>query len=340
VTQSPGASKRQDPFQVLLVEDTLDEALMIRTVLEGAVNCKVTLAQDGIRGCQLAENQSWDLVVTDLNLPGKDGMEVIQASRGAHPETPVIATTAYSGPHWVDQAYRAGAAEVLAKPLDKDELLEAIHRFAAELAVEPPAPKKMILAVGALPGDVEVGCGGILLRHMDKGDDVVILTFTAGRDENDAVPGMQAAQAAAVEMEATLIVGEPCSTAVPDIDDMIDLLAAAVQKYTPDIIYVPSRNDVRESRQNAYRAVAIAASEVPTIYCYQAASSTLDFHPTLFMDVGEFMQKKMSVLSAYQTQAAGRPHLQPAMAQATARYWGRFLGYAEVEPLEVRQSQE
>ena len=80
---------------VLLVEDTLEEALLLRTLLEEELGCKVTLAQDGIRGCQLAENQTWDLVVTDLNIPGRDGMEVIRTSTESHPETPVLATLAH-----------------------------------------------------------------------------------------------------------------------------------------------------------------------------------------------------------------------------------------------------
>ena len=340
VAKSSNSAGRKEPYQILLVEDTLDEALMVRTVLEAAIPCKVTLAQDGIRGCQLAENQDWDLIVTDLNLPGRDGMEVIQISKEKHPEAPVIATTAYSGPHWVDQAFRVGADEVLPKPLDKDELLSTLKRFIEEIGPEEPAPSKTVLAVGALPGDVEVGCGGMLLGHIARGDRVVIVLFTAGKDEEDAASGLAASKEAAAIMGGEIVVAEPSGSAVPDIDDLIDFLSGVVEEEEPQVLYVPSRNDVRESRQNAYRAVAMGASEVPNIYCYQAATTTLDFRPTIFQDVKEYMDQKMVVLSAFEEQAEGRPHLRPEMARATAMYWGRFLGYGEVEPMEVRQTQE
>ena len=75
MTASQGKKK-----QILLVEDNLTDAILIRTLLEQDENLRVTLAQDGIRGCQLAEHQRWDLVVTDINLPGRDGIEVIQTS--------------------------------------------------------------------------------------------------------------------------------------------------------------------------------------------------------------------------------------------------------------------
>ena len=60
-----GGQKRA---QVLLVEDNLTDATLIRTILERDGDIQVTLAQDGIRGCQLVESHRWDLVITDFNL--------------------------------------------------------------------------------------------------------------------------------------------------------------------------------------------------------------------------------------------------------------------------------
>jgi len=78
------------------LEDNLTDATLIRTVLERDGDIRVTLAQDGIRGCQLVESHRWDLVVTDFNLPGRDGIEVITASKTNQPNTPIISTSAYS----------------------------------------------------------------------------------------------------------------------------------------------------------------------------------------------------------------------------------------------------
>ena len=173
-----------------------------------------------------------------------------------------------------------------------------------------------------------------------SGARVVIVLCSAGWDEDDAASGLAAAKKAASILGGELVVAGPGGSAAPKIDDMIDFLSSVIEEERPQILFAPSRNDVRESRQNAYSAVALGASEIPSIYCYQAATTTLDFRPTVFQDVREYMDQKMVLLSPYETQAEGRPHLHPEMARATAKYWGRFLGYGEVEPMEVRQTQK
>lgn len=364
-------AKRNAPLQFLLVEDTLDQALLLRTLLERRLHARITLAQDGIRGCQLAENERWDLVITDLNLPGRDGMEVIAASKEVHPHVPVVATTAYGAPHYIEQAYRKGADAVLEKPLDDRELLKTLERLlgsrkpeerpgpAGESSsppetpppepppppstgqepgrapVEPPAASAdTVLAIGALPGDVELGCGGILLRHKERGHRIVILHLTAGEEGTDASRKGDA-QEAAQALGAHLVIGESFGEAVPNAREMMALVQRTVEDFQPMAVYAPSAHDVRESRQNTNRAANLAAAEVGHFFCYQAPTTVLDFHPTLFVDVTDYMDTKLAALEKYAGQIEGRPHLDPEFVRATARYWGRFLGYGLVEPLEV-----
>jgi len=82
-------------------------------------------------------------------------------------------------------------------------------------------------------------------------------------------------------------------------------------------------------------AAEISAPKSSSLLCYQAATTTLDFRPTLFEDISDFLDQKMAALSHFLMQVQGRPHLDPDLARAAARYWGRFLGYGEVEPFEV-----
>lgn len=334
-------------LEVLLVEDTLDEALLIRTVLEQEADMKVSLAQDGLRGCQLAENQRWDLVVTDLNIPGRDGIEVIRTSREANPETPILATTAYTRPEYMDQALRAGADDVLQKPLDKEEFLDRVRALTRERRealedMETDAEgraERSILAVGALPGDVELGCGGILVGHRAHGHRVGVLVLSAGGDEDDVGARRKETEKAAGMLDCKLMLAEPFGAAIPPVEAMIGELERALERFEPDTLYTPSPNDVRDSRSHAHQASLVEGAGVPNHYCYQAATSTLDFHPTLFIDVAEFLDRKVELLEEFRSQPDFRPHLQPYLARASAQYWGRFLGYGEVEPLEVVRSE-
>lgn len=117
------------PARILLVEDDLDQAHLLKFLLENEGSYAVTLAQDGLRGSGLIMEREWDLVITDLNLPGADGMEVLDAARTWRPGTPVLATTGYEGPEYAERARRQGASDVLLKPLDRDDLLERVARL-------------------------------------------------------------------------------------------------------------------------------------------------------------------------------------------------------------------
>jgi CheY-like chemotaxis protein len=326
-----GEAKKQ---QVLLVEDNLTDAILIRSILEEGTNVHVTLAQDGIRGCQLVENQRWDLVVTDINLPGRDGIEVIQKCKEHQSTTPIIATSAYAAPAYLEGAFRAGAAETLSKPVDREELLLTAKHLLALKARADARPKR-ILAIGALPGDVEAGCGGILLKHVHAGDRVNILVMASGATGADAEENRVAAHRAAQVIGGELSFPEQNAGDLADLDQMVLRIQDCIHELDPETLFVPSYQDVRESRTNTYQAAEISGSKVPGFYCYQAATTTLDFRPGLFEDISDFLDEKMAALSHYEAQVRGRPHLHPGLSRASARYWGRFLGYREVEPLEV-----
>lgn len=341
----PDAPSRESRLAILLVEDTLEEALLVRTILEEHLGCKVTLAQDGIRGCQLAENQEWDLVITDLNIPGRDGMEVIQTSKEARPDTPILATTAYTGSHYLDQALRYGADDVLTKPLEPEELVEkakALTRSRRKERRRAPEEKKpssrRILALGALPGDVELGCGGILLGHRARGHGVGMLIMSAGGAEDGMEERRVEAEEAARALDADLMLADPFRGEIPSAEEMMAWTREAIERFEPDTLYTPSVQDVRDSRLRTHQAAVVEGSEVPNHYCYQAATTTLDFHPSLFIDVAEHMDRKLEILDRFRGEPEFRPHLQTYIARSSAQYWGRFLGYGEAEPLEVVRS--
>ena len=324
----------ENKAQVLLVEDNLTDATFVRTILETDENIRVTLAQDGIRGCQLVENNRWDLVVADLNLPGRDGIEVILACKGHQPDTPIISLSAYPGGANRDGAMRAGASDFLDKPINGEELLTAARRL-LELKSEADSRTRLVLAIGSFPGDVELGCGGTLMKHALRGDDVHVVVISYGTDGTGAENRSVAAERACKIMGAQLHLPSDDTPELPDSDTVLIRVKDAVHDLNPDLVFSPSFHDVRESRRQVYTASEISTTESSGLLCYQAATTTLDFRPTLFEDVSDFLDQKMASLTYYQHLAEGRPHLHPSLARATAQYWGRFLGYADVEPFEV-----
>jgi len=322
---------------VLLVEDTLEEALLIQTLLE-PMGARVTVAQDGIRGCQLAENQEWDLVITDLNLPGRGGAEVMEVSKRAYPDRPILVITGYRGRLTPDVSGRADA--VLPKPLERDMLLEAVEKAFAEGEArregKPTSPERRVMAVGALPGDVELGCGGTLLVHAGRGHRLGILVMCAGGGQEEVEERRMETERGAGLLGAELALAEPFTSEIPSERDMRRWLTTAVEEFQPDTLFTPSPHDVRESRLRTHRAVN--ATPIPGLrkhYGYQAATTTLQFQPSVFVEIEEQIERKLRVLDAYRGTPDFRPHLQTNLAMAAAQYWSRYVGYRMAEPLEV-----
>ena len=320
--------------QVLLVEDNITDATLIRTTLEKNGDVRVTLAQDGIRGIQLVESHRWDLVVADFNLPGRDGIEVIIACKASQPDTPILAISGEPGSAHKDGALRGGASQVFVKPINPEELYETAREL-LDLKSEADSQPKNILAIGVFPGDVEAGCGGTLMKHSLRGDDVQVLVLSVGASGTDADARVTATQRACRVMGAELHLPEESNPDIPDADGVLIQIKDAIHRLNPDIVYSPSLKDVRESRQQAHKATDLTTPQTTSLFCYQAATTTLEFRPELFEDISDFLDEKMAALTFYQHQVEGRPHLHPDLARATARYWGRFLGYGEVEPFEV-----
>jgi CheY-like chemotaxis protein len=116
--------------RVLVIDDDEEQRTLIRQVL-GRVGLEVTEAADGREGLRLFGARRPDVVLTDINMPGLDGHEVISAIRVLHPDVPIIAVSG-GGEIPEDEllmtAARLGAREVIRKPFDFRQLVGAVGR--------------------------------------------------------------------------------------------------------------------------------------------------------------------------------------------------------------------
>ncbi len=113
--------------KILIVEDKASMAQMLKESLELA-GYEVIIASDGADGIAMIKERNADLVLTDLKLPKKNGIEVLKASRNESPLTPVIVMTAYGSIETAVNAMKLGAYDFITKPLDIDHLNLLIDR--------------------------------------------------------------------------------------------------------------------------------------------------------------------------------------------------------------------
>lgn len=112
---------------ILIVEDKDSMAKMLLETME-TVGYHPLIARDGAEGIRKIRENKIDLVLTDLKLPKKDGMEVLRAAKEENPMLPVIMMTAFGTVDVAVQAIKEGAFDFITKPFDTDHLLHLIKK--------------------------------------------------------------------------------------------------------------------------------------------------------------------------------------------------------------------
>lgn len=115
------------PERLLIIEDedTLCESLRRVFQREGY---EVDIAFDAESALDLARDKSYDLVITDVILPGISGIEFMKRYREKKPGAKVIVMTAYSSTVTADDAMNAGACDYLIKPIMHNEIKQAVRK--------------------------------------------------------------------------------------------------------------------------------------------------------------------------------------------------------------------
>lgn len=112
---------------ILLVEDKHELRRMLKTALE-AEGYAVTEAADGEEGAQKVRSNQFALILSDLKLPRRSGLEVLQAAREHAPNAPVVIMTAYGSIEEAVKAMKDGAYDFIQKPLDLSHLMLLLRR--------------------------------------------------------------------------------------------------------------------------------------------------------------------------------------------------------------------
>ncbi|MGZ4957868.1 MAG: response regulator [Methylomonas sp.] len=114
---------------ILAVDDSASIRQMVSFTLKAAGH-NVVEAVDGLDALNKAKAQSFDCIVTDVNMPNKDGIELIKDLRALpnYKFTPMLMLTTESGMDKKQQGKEAGATGWIVKPFNPDQLLKTINK--------------------------------------------------------------------------------------------------------------------------------------------------------------------------------------------------------------------
>lgn len=188
-----------------------------------------------------------------------------------------------------------------------------------------------VLAIGAHPDDIELGCGATLLAHRRRGDSVSLLVMSSGeRGPLDAVPRALEQQNAAELLNAELRWGGFPDGSVPQGHEAVELIEAARKACGADIVYTHAPDDSHQDHRATALASLAACRRVQRVCLYEAPSSR-HFDPSIYVDVEDLVEDKLRLIGAHRSQVLknGLVDLEAVSAQARYRGFQARIRHAE-----------
>ena len=325
-------------WSALVVEDDPDAGEFTRTVLAQHAGVDVVLAGDAESALAALQGAKFDLVVIDVELPGRSGLQILPEVHRLAVGVPIIVLTAHNRVDYAVGALRGDVDDFLVKPVDVDTLVERATTLVRRGRDRRAATRsRTVLAVGAHPDDVEIGVGGALAAHAGTGDRLVILTMSGGSVGGNTQARRRESQDAAEIVGAQLIHLGFEDTHLDPASGPITAVEEVIREFRPDQVYTHSNHDRHQDHRAVHQAVQVASRDVADLACFQSPSCTIAYQPNRFIDIDEHLETKLLMLRAFASQAH-RDYMDEDVVRATARYWSRFTRGRYAEPLETIRS--
>ncbi len=116
-------------LKVLIADDHAIVRRGLKEILQEAFDTTLVLgeASSGPEALELSRTEVWDVVVLDITMPGRNGLEILKELREEQPNLPVLMLSMHSGSHYVMRSLKAGASGYLNKETAPEELVRAIQ---------------------------------------------------------------------------------------------------------------------------------------------------------------------------------------------------------------------
>jgi N-acetylglucosamine malate deacetylase 1 len=218
-----------------------------------------------------------------------------------------------------------------------------------------------ILVVVAHPDDEVLGCGGVIAKHVNKGDQVHVVFMSNGVSSRDSsFKEIQERERFAKNAANILSVSSTQQFDFPDnkmdtvaLLDVVQLIEGVIDKLQPEVVYTHHAGDLNIDHQITHKAVITACRPQPDfcvkeIYAFEVLSSTEwsapgveVFSPNVFIDITDYIDIKKQALEVYSEEMRQPPHsrsIDNALRLNALRGNSVGMDYAEAFKL-IRMSQ-
>jgi LmbE family N-acetylglucosaminyl deacetylase len=194
-----------------------------------------------------------------------------------------------------------------------------------------------VLAVGAHPDDIELGCGGALLAHKKQGDDLTLLVMTDGSaGPQDSRSRLHEQEDAAAMLGAQLLWGGYRDNTVPNGPEAIAVVERAIAASGAELVYTHAPSDTHQDHRATAAAVLSAARRASRVLLYESPTSN-GFTPSFFVDIDGLVEAKQDLVRAHMSQVLKNGLVDLEALEAQARYHGFRARVRHAEAFECQR---
>lgn len=164
-----------------------------------------------------------------------------------------------------------------------------------------PTPMN-ILAIGAHPDDIEIGCGGSLIKYAEQGHHVYLMVLTSGEQGGSrGARRREQAEAARVVGAKRIFWGPYEDTRIRVDRQLIQRIERVIAQVDPLFIFVHYGDDTHQDHRHLATCTVTATRYTRNVLFYEGPT-TQNFTPTVFVNIGPVLDKKLRALRAHDSQ--------------------------------------
>lgn len=195
----------------------------------------------------------------------------------------------------------------------------------------------VVLAIGAHPDDIELGCWGTLTLLKLLQNQVHLLVLTKGEASGDPELKLRECRRSAKDLGVDgLYFGELKDTMITDGFETVQVIERIVNKIKPDIVFTHTYMDRHQDHRNTGYASLSACRQCKKILLYEGPATSLAFTPQLFINIEKTIEKKKRAITFFHSQSY-KQYMASPVIEGLAKHRGYQCGVNYAESFEVEK---
>ncbi len=198
-----------------------------------------------------------------------------------------------------------------------------------------------VVAIGAHPDDIEIGSGGTIALHTERGDSVTFIILTGGGAVIDEEIRREEAKEAAAVLGVTdvRIIGFS-DTEIPYNSEAIQAVEEILAEVNPDRVYIHSQEDTHQDHRKAALGAVAATRLHDMVLAYESPSTRSSFTPQYYIPFPkQILRRKLEAIRSHRSQKK-KKYLEADAMEGLARYRGRQANVKYAESFHVVRAVE